>query len=363
VKIGILGGGQLGRMTALAGYPLGMRFRCFDTAEGPASEVAEFCRGSFEDQAALDEFAQGLDLVTYEFENVPVAAAARLQRRIPVWPPPRALEVSQDRLSEKTLFRELGIETPAFRAVASLEELRAAVANLGLPVVVKTRRMGYDGKGQAVIRSHAEVDGAWTALAPAPLIVESFVPFDRELSTIAVRSVAGETCYYTPVQNVHRGGILRTSVAPAPGTERVRAKAEAAAGQILESLGYVGVLAIEWFQVGDHLLANEMAPRVHNSGHWTMDGAETSQFENHLRAVSGMPLGSTSARGFSAMVNLIGTVPATADVLRVPGAHLHLYGKEPRPGRKLGHINVCCGTSNERDQLSADIARLVDDSR
>lgn len=342
MRVGILGGGQLGRMLALAGYPLGLRFRFFDTVDGPAGQVGELVRGSFEDTAALDRFAAGCDVVTYEFENVPVAAARHLATRLAVYPPPGALETAQDRLSEKSLFTRLGIPTPRFAAVSSRDELAAAARSLGLPAVLKTRRLGYDGKGQAVLRSDAELEAAWQQLGSSPLILEAFIPFDRELSILAVRSRDGHTAFYPLVQNEHREGILRLSRAPAPGlSDAVQQKAEAYAAAVLSSLNYVGVLAIEWFQIGDQLLANEMAPRVHNSGHWTQDGAVTSQFENHLRAILGLPLGDTRPRGHAAMLNLIGRTPTEADVFEIPGTRLHLYGKDPRPGRKLGHINLC----------------------
>jgi 5-(carboxyamino)imidazole ribonucleotide synthase len=329
-------------MLALAGYPLGMRFRFFDAVDGPAGQVGELTRGNFEDTAALDRFADGCDVVTYEFENVPVAAARHLAKRIPVFPPPNALETAQDRLAEKTLFTRLGIPTPGFAAVDSREQLAAAMGSLGLPAVLKTRRMGYDGKGQTVLRAASELDAAWKQLGSVPLILESFVPFDRELSSVAVRSRDGHAAFYPLAQNEHREGILRVSIAPAPGIDaQTQATAESHSRAVLEALNYVGVLAIEWFQVGDQLLANEMAPRVHNSGHWTQDGAVTSQFENHLRAILGLPLGDPAPRGHAAMINLIGTIPAPADVLSHPGTHLHLYGKDPRPGRKLGHINLC----------------------
>lgn len=341
MKVGILGGGQLGRMLALAGYPLGLQFRFLDTGEPPVAPLAELVEGNFEDAAALDRLAAGVDVVTYEFENVPVAAARHLARHVPVYPPPGALETAQDRLHEKTLFRKLGIPTPEFAPAATREELAAAVGRVGLPVVIKTRRFGYDGKGQMVVRDAAGVDEAWRQLGGSPLIVESLVPFEREVSILCVRSRRGQAAFYPLAQNEHRGGILRTSIAPAPAiSPELQARAEGYAASVLRSLDYVGVLAIELFQVGGELLANEMAPRVHNSGHWTIEGAVTSQFENHLRAVLDLPLGDTSARGHCAMVNLIGTTPPIEAVLRIPGAHLHLYGKQPRAGRKLGHITL-----------------------
>jgi 5-(carboxyamino)imidazole ribonucleotide synthase len=341
LKIGVLGGGQLGRMTALAGYPLGLTFRFLDTGEPPVAPLAELIDGSFEDAATLDHFADGLDVVTYEFENVPVSAARYLAARLPVWPPPDALEVAQDRLSEKTLFSRLGMPVPPFAPVNTRDELARAVQALGLPAVLKTRRLGYDGKGQVILREAADLDRAWQALGSVPLILEEFVPFDRELSILAVRSTTGQTAFYPLVENEHRGGILRLSRAPMRGlAPELQARVEGYAAAVLEALSYVGVLAIEFFLVGGRVLANEMAPRVHNSGHWTIEGAESSQFENHLRAILGLPLGGTAGVGFAAMVNLIGDVPDPARLLEIPDAHLHLYGKAPRPGRKLGHVTL-----------------------
>jgi 5-(carboxyamino)imidazole ribonucleotide synthase len=331
-------------MLALAGYPLGMRFRFLDPApDSPAGHLAEHIAAPYDDRAALERFAAGLDVVTYEFENVPDEAARYLSARLPVYPPPAALSVSQDRLTEKTFFREHGIPTPDFVPVNKLDDLRAGLERVGAPAVLKTRRFGYDGKGQAVVRSAGGAADAWEVLGAGerPLILEAFVAFRRELSVLALRGRDGETAFYPLVENHHREGILRLSLAPAPDlTPELQALAEDYAGRALDALGYVGVLAIELFEVDGGLMANEMAPRVHNSGHWTIEGAETSQFENHLRAVAGLPLGSTAPRGHSAMVNIIGTLPDAAAVLAVEGAHLHLYGKEPRAGRKLGHITV-----------------------
>ena len=356
--IGILGAGQLGRMLALAGYPLGLRFRLLDpAADAPAGQLAEHQPGGYDDAATLEQFAAGLDVVTYEFENVPVAAARALAEHVPVFPPPAALEAAQDRLTEKTFFQNLGIATPPFAPVDTRADLAAAIAQIGLPAVLKTRRLGYDGKGQQVLRAPADAEAAWNALGGAPLILEGFVPFVRELSILAARGRDGQVACFPLVENHHRGGILRLSLAPAPGlTPALQAAAEGIAHAALDALGYVGLLAIELFEVDvrrpttddegpacggqSSLLVNEMAPRVHNSGHWSIEGAETSQFEQHLRAVLGLPLGPTAVRGAAAMVNLIGGWPEPAAVLAVPGAHLHLYGKAPRRARKVGHITV-----------------------
>ena len=342
MTIGILGGGQLGYMLALAGYPLGLHFRFLDPSpEAPVGRIAQRVTADYMDQAALEKFATGLELVTYEFENVPVEAARFLAERVPVYPPPAALETAQDRLAEKDLFRKLGIATTEFAPVSNPGELDAAVKTLGLPAVLKTSRMGYDGKGQWILRTAEDVAKAKSEMPPVKLILERFVPFTRELSVLAVRSRNGETAIYPLVENHHRSGILRLSLSPAPRLEPlIQRTAENAARRVLESLKYVGVLAIEFFEHQGDLLANEMAPRVHNSGHWTIEGAVTSQFENHLRAVLGLPLGSTGPAGHCAMLNLIGDLPDSSEVLAVPDAHLHLYGKSPRPGRKLGHVTL-----------------------
>ena len=356
--IGVLGAGQLGRMLALAGYPLGARFVFFDeAADAPAGHLAELRVGRWDDKAALDALAASVDLVTYEFENVPVAAAQHLAARVPVFPPTRALAVSQDRLHEKTLFRELGIPTAPFAAVDTRADLDRAVKAIGLPAVLKTRTHGYDGKGQRVLRQAADADAAFAEIGGRPLILEGFVPFERELSVLAARRASGETVLWPLVENVHREGILRLSLAPAPGAgSELESVAAALAGQVLAALDYVGVLAIELFQHEGRLLANEMAPRVHNSGHWTIEGAATSQFENHLRAILGLPLGDTSARGACAMVNLVGTAPDPSALLAIRGAHLHLYGKPARPGRKLGHVTF---VEHDREALEAALAGVA----
>jgi 5-(carboxyamino)imidazole ribonucleotide synthase len=339
--VGILGAGQLGRMLALAGYPLGLRFRFLDSVEeAPAGQLAEFLRGDSGDPIVLDHFRQGLAVVGYEFENVPVDLARTLAAHVPVYPPPEALEASQDRLTEKTLFNALGLATAPFRAIGTQADLEQAARDLGYPSILKTRRLGYDGKGQHRLNGPGDLAPAWAALGSVPLILEGFVPFQRELSILAVRGRAGEVAAYPLVENLHRDGILQRSVAPAPNLGGLQAHAEDLARRVLERLDYVGVLAIEFFDCDGRLVANEMAPRVHNSGHWTIEGAECSQFENHLRAILGWPLGSVAVPRPCAMVNLIGTVPATEALLALPGVHLHLYGKTPRAGRKLGHVTI-----------------------
>jgi 5-(carboxyamino)imidazole ribonucleotide synthase len=374
VTIGILGGGQLGYMLALAGYPLGLHFRFLDPSpEAPVGRIATRITAQFTDRAALKKFASGLELVTYEFENVPVEAARFLAGEVPVFPPPAALEAAQDRLAEKNLFRRLEIPTTDFASVTDRKSFDAALKQIGLPAVLKTCRMGYDGKGQWMLRIAEDIaqarneletglratarklDGAAATENPS-FIVERLVPFTRELSVLAVRGRTGETAFYPLVENHHRGGILRLSLAPAPRLDPViQRAAEDAARRLFEAVQYVGVLAIEFFEHEGRLLANEMAPRVHNSGHWTIEGAVTSQFENHLRAVMDHPLGLTSAIGCSAMLNLIGDLPDPAEVLAIQDAHLHLYGKSPRSGRKLGHVTL---RASSAEQLATRVSEL-----
>ena len=359
MTIGILGGGQLGYMLALAGYPLGLHFRFLDPSpEAPVGRIANRVTADFSDQQALEKFSHGLKVVTYEFENVPVAAAKFLAERVPVYPPSVALEEAQDRLREKRLFRRLEIPATEFAEISKREDLDAAVRQVGLPLMLKTCRMGYDGKGQWLLRTVEDVEKARRELPDVPLILEKFVPFTRELSILGVRGRGGEIAFYPLIENHHRGGILRLSLAPAPNlTASLQQEAERAARKVLEALDYVGVLCIEFFEIGGRLLANEVAPRVHNSGHWTIEGAVTSQFENHLRAILGMPLGSIAAVGVSAMINLIGETPESAEVLNVPNAHLHLYGKEPRAGRKLGHVTV---RADQFEKLQQRLGALPD---
>lgn len=354
--IGVLGGGQLGRMLGLAGIPLGQKFLFVDPdPECGARAVGQLIVADYDDEVSLAAMAEACEVVTYEFENVPARAAQLLHELVPLWPPPRALEVMQDRLSEKRLFEHLDLPTAAFVPADSARELATAVDEIGFPAVVKTRREGYDGKGQRVVRGTGDIAGLWEQLGSVPLLVEAFIEFERELSIIAVRSEDGSTAAYPLIENVHRDGILRLSRAPALASPESQADAEAIAFEIMSALGYVGVLTIELFDKDGILAANEMAPRVHNSGHWTIEGAETSQFENHIRAILGLPLGSTMPVGHSGMVNLIGEAPPAADILAVEGAHLHLYGKSPRPGRKLGHITI---VADSADQLEQRLSKL-----
>ena len=341
MKVGILGGGQLGRMLALSGYPLGLTFRFFDpNPESPAGQIGELVSAPYDDETALRRFASGLDVVTYEFESVPRSAADFVSRFAPVRPDPKALSATQDRLAERELLERLGIPVARYAAVSSEDELRSAAATLGYPLILKARRLGYDGKGQLRLEAGSDLREAWQSTGARPAIVERVVEFTRELSVLAARSPAGSMASYQLIENHHSAGILRFSFAPADASQTLQPQAEEIARLVGYALGYVGVLAIELFETGEGLVANEIAPRVHNSGHWTMEGAETSQFENHLRAILGMPLGSTRAIGYSGMVNLLGNVPELPRLLAVPGAHVHLYGKSASHRRKLGHVNV-----------------------
>ncbi|HEC07549.1 MAG TPA: 5-(carboxyamino)imidazole ribonucleotide synthase [Thiolapillus brandeum] len=339
MKIGILGGGQLARMLALAGYPLGLDFTVLEpAADACAAPLSRHIQAAYDDAEGLERLAAECELITYEFESVPADAVEKLDASLDVFPPPSALATARDRNHEKTLFNELGIETAPFAEVHDLRTLQLAVENIGLPAILKTRTLGYDGKGQQVIRPGDDLQSAWEAIGEVPAILEGLVDFEREVSIIAVRNVSGEMAFYPLAENVHEQGILRLSTCLHDDFHQPLA--EEYAKRVLQRLDYVGVLAIEFFQVGSHLLANEMAPRVHNSGHWTIEGAETSQFENHLRAILNLPLGSTAPVAHAAMVNIIGELPDTRVVLGMKNAHLHLYGKAPRAGRKIGHVTV-----------------------
>lgn len=334
--VGILGAGQLGRMLALAGYPLGHRFRFLDPAsDSPAGLLADHLALGYADTSVLEQFASGLDVITYEFENVPVEAARHLEKFVPVYPPSLALEKAQDRFVEKSFFQELGIPTPKF-TINGLDNGFTDGNGFGFPAVLKTRRMGYDGKGQSIVHSQAEV----AAEKAVDCILEEFVSFERELSIIAVRNKSGETKFYPLIENHHRDGILQLSLVIGNISAELQKQAEEYATRVMSALNYVGVLTIEFFEKDGQLLANEMAPRVHNSGHWTIEGAITSQFENQVRAVCDAPLGSTNPLGVCAMVNLVGTLPDETSILKIEGAHLHLYDKAPKPKRKLGHITL-----------------------
>lgn len=350
--VGILGGGQLARMLALSGAPLGLRFRVLDTvADACAGQFAPLIVGDYRDKLALAEFASQVDVATFDFENVPAESAQWLSERVPVFPNPRALSIAQDRLVEKTLFRELGIPVPDFADVADRAALDAAIAAIGVPCILKTRRLGYDGKGQFRIKSAGDVDAAWDALGTQAetvgLILEAFVPFERELSVVAVRGRDGAFRTWPLTENWHIDGVLSASLAPARVDDALARTALAHARTLGEALDYVGVFALELFCRDGVLLANELAPRVHNSGHWTIEGSETSQFENHLRAVLGLPLGDTRMVGHACMLNWIGAMPDANAVLREACGHWHDYGKEPRAGRKVGHATLRAETAHE----------------
>ncbi len=358
--VGILGGGQLARMLALSGAPLGLRFRVLDTvADACAGQFAPLIVGDYRDESALTEFASQVDVATFDFENVPAESAQWLSARIPVFPNPRALGIAQDRLAEKTLFRELGIPVPDFADVPDRAALDAAVSAIGTPCILKTRRLGYDGKGQFRIKTPGDVEAAWDALgaqaATVGLILEGFVPFERELSVVAVRGRDGEFRAWPLTENWHVDGVLSASLAPARVDPEMAERAYAHARALADALDYVGVFALELFCRDGVLLANELAPRVHNSGHWTIEGSETSQFQNHLRAVLGLPLGDTRMVGLACMLNWIGTMPDASGVLREPGGHWHDYGKEPRAGRKVGHATLRAETPAE---LAEALARV-----
>jgi 5-(carboxyamino)imidazole ribonucleotide synthase len=359
MTIGIVGAGQLGRMLALAGYPLGLDFLCLDPArDAPAGQVAPLLNGAFSDRALLRQLARRCEVVTFDWENVPGASLRTLARgkhSARIAPPVAALECGQDRVSEKRLFAQLRIPTTRWRAVDSAAGLERAIAAVGLPGVLKTRRLGYDGKGQALIRTRGDAGRAFARLGAAPLLYEEWVPFDCEVSVIGARGARGEVAIYPLCGNVHGAGILRLTCAPY-GAQRWQRLAALYLRRVLAHFRYRGILTIEFFVRRGQLIANEMAPRVHNSGHWTIEGAATSQFENHLRAILGLPLGATRALGHSAMINLIGHIPPRARLLAQDGVHLHDYGKQPRPGRKVGHCTIVEPSAAVRD---ARARRLV----
>jgi 5-(carboxyamino)imidazole ribonucleotide synthase len=359
MKIGIIGAGQLGRMLALAGYPLGLQFVFLDQqADSPGAQIAPMIKGGFDDRAALAQLADQVDVITFDVENVPVDAVREIAVRKPFLPGPDALAVSQDRLTEKEFFRSLKIPTTRFAAVDSLEDLRSAVDSIGLPGILKTRRLGYDGRGQSVLRKLDDVTAAWQQLGKVPLIYEAFVNFSREVSIIGARSTQGEIRCYPLTANTHAEGILRYSIAPYHNAS-LQKQAESYLRKVMRKVNYAGVLTIEFFVQRGKLIANEMAPRVHNSGHWTIEGARTSQFENHLRAILGLALGDTQAIGHSVMVNFIGEIPTAAAATQVEGVHFHSYGKEPRPQRKLGHCTRVEKTAAARDQALKRLLKLA----
>ena len=357
MRIGIIGAGQLGQMLGAAARDLDIECEFLDPSDSPpAANVGPVVKAAFDDRTSLVNLAQRCSIITYEFENVPVRALQDISESVTVYPPAEALRHAQDRLYEKRLFALLSIPIPEFATVDTRADLDDAVARIGLPLILKTRRLGYDGKGQYVIEKPSQIETAWKTLGSNSLIAEQWVAFDYEVSVIGVRSINGEVSIYPLTRNEHRGGILRCSTAPV-SAPALTALAGDYVRRLLEKLEYVGVIALELFVLGDTLFANEFAPRVHNSGHWTIEGAETSQFANHLLAIAGRPLGPTDCTGHAGMLNLIGEIPDAVRSSRI-GA-LHAYGKAPREGRKLGHVTVVADTASERDQLVADISQFV----
>jgi len=347
MQVGIVGGGQLARMMALAGAPLGLRCSFLDPKhDACAAPFGTHLSGAYDDPNALHRLARRSDCLTWDFENAAVEPLRAVSHEVPVRPDLAALQASQDRLAEKRVLNDLDVPTARFHAVGARPDLLEGVDRVGLPAVLKTRRMGYDGKGQALLRRAEDYEPAWRKLGGSELILEEFVPFDWECSLIAVRGIDGEIRYYPLTHNVHHEGVLSVSRAPVTGAGALETIARGHLERLLTHFGYVGVLAVEFFVVDGRLIANEIAPRVHNSGHWTIDGAVTSQFENHLRAVCGLPLGDTGAHAEALMVNWIGTMPQAAPFLRIPGLHWHSYDKQPQPGRKLGHATIAAADSS-----------------
>ena len=358
--VGIVGAGQLGRMLALAAYPLGIRCLFLDrSADAPGAQVAPILVGDLEDEVLLAELAEHSDVLTFDWENIAGAALEPLETVTAVRPPRAALEVAQDRLSEKALFTALNIPVAAHVAVDRKDDLVRGIATLEGRGILKTRRMGYDGKGQCVLKGPGDVDAAWSRMGSTGLILEQYQPFSREVSLIGARSATGDIVYYPLSANVHAGGILRYGIAPY-NDARLLATAHRYLKKLLEHLDYIGVLAIEFFVVGGQLVANEMAPRVHNSGHWTIEGCVTSQFENHVRAICDLPLGSTRALGHTAMINFLGTMPSPEKLLAIDGLAYHDYGKQARPGRKLGHCTITRPGVKDRNRALAAALKLID---
>ena len=360
MHVGIVGAGQLGRMLALAGYPLGVRCLFLDRgADSPGAQVAPSLIGDLEDPALLAELAARSDVVTFDWENISGSALKPIEKITQVRPPRAALEVSQDRLAEKAMFTRLKIPVAAHCAIDSSEDLVRAIEKIGLPGVLKTRRLGYDGKGQYVLHAAEDLDKAWAAIGGAGLIYEKFQNFSREVSLVGARSASGQMVFYPLSSNTHAGGILRYSIAPFINA-RLEHSARLYLKRVMNALGYIGVLTIEFFVVRGSLVANEMAPRVHNSGHWTIEGCVTSQFENHLRAVCDMPLGSTRALGHTAMINFLGLMPDRERLLAIDGLAYHDYGKTPRPGRKLGHCTILRRLPKERNKALSNALKLIE---
>ncbi len=358
MNLGVVGGGQLGRMLALSAVPLGIRTTFLDPSDSAcAKDVGTLICAAYDDPSAISQLAESSDVVTFEFENVPPDTVAALAQRKPAFPPAEALRTARDRWFEKSLFQRLNIETPPFARVDDQESLEAAIDDIGLPCVAKTRTLGYDGKGQKVLRSPADVSGTFAALRAVPAIVEGFIEFDYEVSCIGVRARDGRSAFYPLVKNEHRHGILYRSEPLLDSA--LRARAEAALGAVMDALHYVGTMAFEFFVHGGRLIANEIAPRVHNSGHWTIEGAFCSQFENHVRAVFDMPLGSTEVNGPVAMFNVLGRRPNVAELLAIPGANWHDYTKSERTGRKIAHVTVTAANQAELNARAHEVEKLL----
>lgn len=354
MKVGVLGGGQLAQMLALAGYPLGIKVIALEsTRDCPAGLVTDIVIGDYTNETQLKALSDQVDVITYEFENVDLSSLDAIPTAT-IYPPPSALAISQDRLLEKSFLDSLSVPVAPYFSVESVADLKTAIDHMSLPVILKTRRFGYDGKGQMMIKAMQEMETAFEALGGKNLIVEQKINFDREVSCIAVRSSSGEIVFYDLIENKHIDGILRTSTVITKKTA-VTDLAQTYLEDIMTELNYVGVLAVEFFEKNGELIANEMAPRVHNSGHWTIEGACTSQFENHLRAILNLPLGSTKTTGCPAMVNIISQYPAIVDVLNIPQAHCHFYGKAERQGRKIGHVTL----SDADPDMFARLEKLV----
>ncbi len=359
-RIGVLGGGQLGQMLGLAAMKLEIECVFYDPAtDAPARVAGRHIAAAWDDQVALEGFAREVDVITFEFENVPSETLAFLGKFRPVWPRVRSLELTCDRIREKEFLRASGVPVQPFAPISNNAELDLALAAVGPHGVLKTRSLGYDGKGQRVVKAAHELAPAWEALHCAPCIYEAFVPFDREVSVLATRAADGSAVVYPVIENLHTHGILFRSIAPALISTELAQAAERYARRVLEALDHVGTLALEMFVADNTLIANEIAPRVHNSGHWTIDGARTSQFENHIRAVAGLPLADAGMNEFAAMVNLVGGIPETSEILGIEGTFVHLYGKAPRAGRKVGHINVVAPTRATLLERLVEVERIA----
>jgi len=358
-RIGVLGAGQLGRMLAISGYPLGQKFGFYGMNDDEPSALLGHMHKQSNDTDSLNQLVEFADVMTYESENTSVEQVREIAKTTPVFPAEKSLYMSQHRGREKGLFDQLSIPCAPYQIVDSLDSLKLAVDEIGLPAILKTTTEGYDGKGQFVLKDEEQIDQAWSEIGERELILEGFVDFQRELSIVAVRNANNEHVYYPLVQNVHHEGILRYTIAPAREVSaEIQQQAEKYMQSLLDELEHVGVLTLEVFETVDGLVANEMAPRVHNSGHWTIEGAYTSQFENHVRAITGMPLGDTSPRQpLAAMINIIGETGPVDKVLKMPNAFLHLYDKQERVGRKLGHINLL---GVDEDSLYKDIQTLAE---